>query len=359
MLYDDGEEEDEDMASQQFRFCPTLPPLDDSLLPVLGRAAVNLEDGAISADHPHDTGEKTASIDLVANAQSVQPSLQQAVQPTALLDATNASRPLPHNPEADDVFNQGNKHTPVSANQPKQLALSTDKHSGPEAAPASDACTAVPKSRPELDPVVHQAAGPQRQADAFDYPALQAENVASHQSASSTAAPCNCKPGSGPGRGRDRGRKRAPDKQLAPAKRQKQLQVPRGTAANKARKAKQTGGKQVADGPHRSRLAETARQVMGTSPGRTDSPVEAVVKAEPQGECANQARQIPATDIGAGAKPFRQLESQQGQLQEQPLQQQQPGQHHHQQQQPVDDVAEQAGAGPNGEIEVLTCLMSA
>lgn len=358
MLYDDGEEEDEDMTSQQFRFCPALLPLDDSLLPVLGRPAVNPEAGATSADSPHSTGRDTVSIDLVGNGQSVQPNLQQAAQPTALLDATNASRPLPHSPEAAGVSSQDNKHIPVSADQPKQLALSTDKQAGQEAAAASDACTAMPRSRPELDPVVQQAGGPQRQADAFDYAASQAEKVDSHQSVPSTTAPPSCRPVNGPGRGR----KRAPGKQVAPAKRRKQLQVPRGTVANKAPKAKQTGDKQVADGSHRrSRLAETA---LGTNPSRTDSVVKAVVKAEPQGDCANPAwQQIPSTDTGAGARVSRQLESQPGQLQEQPLQQQQPGHKQessgHQQQQPADDAAGRADAGPTGETEVLTCLVSA
>lgn len=377
MLYDDGEEEDEDMVSQRFRFCPALPLLDDSLLPVLGGPAVHLQDRAISADKPHSTGKDTVSMDPVANIQSVLPDLQQAAQPTALLDATNASRPRSHNPEAAGISSQGNKHLPESADQPKHLALSSDKQAALGAAAASDA---VLRSKTEPDPVVQQEAGPISQADAFDYPASQAENVASQQPAPSTAGPSNCKSGCGPGRGRDRSRKRAPGKhlapgkQLAPAKRQKQLQVPRGRAANKAPKARPTGGKQVADGPHhqptrsrlaeprRSRRAEPACQVMGTSPSGTDSGVKAGVKAESQGDCANQARQqTPSTDTGAHAIKSRQLDSQQGQFQEQPLQQQQAGHKqeslgHHQQQQPADDVAEQADAG---KIEVLTGLVSA
>ena len=360
MLYDDGEEEDEDMATQHFRFCPALLPLDESLLPALGRPAVHLKNGAISPDSPHSTGKDTVSIDPVANIPSNQVNLPQAAQPTALLDATNASRPLSHNPEAGGMSCQGNKHMPVPSDQPRQLALSNDKQAALGAAAASDDCSAMPISTPELDSVVQQAAGPQRQADAFDYPASQADNAVSQQSEPSTAGPFNCKePVNGPDRGRDRGRKRAPGKHVAPAKRQKQLQVSRRRAANKAPKPKETGGEQVADHhPRRSRLAEPACQVMGTSPSHIDSVVKAEVNSEPQDDYGKQiCQQIPSTDTGAHARNSRQIESQQGQEQEQPLLWQQPGHKQgslgrRQQQQPADDIAEQADAG---KTEVLTC----
>lgn len=361
MLYDDGEEEDEDMASQPFRFCPALLPLDDSLLHAQGQPAADLEDVGNDADRHIHVEEGTVCIDPVANIQSIQPNLQQAAHPTACLDANNVSQPLCHNPEAAGISSQGNKHMPVPSDQPRQSALSTDKQAAVDAAAASDAHTAVPIRKTEH---VQQAAGPQRQADAFDYPASQAENVAAQQPAPSTAGPSNCKePVSGPGRGRDRGRKRAPSKQVVPAKRQKQLQVPRGRAASKALKTKETTGKQVADGPHhqprRSRLAGPACQVMGTSPSHPDTGVKVGVKPEPQGDWGKQAwQQIPSTDAGAHTRTSRQLASQQGRPHEQQPGHKQDSLGHHQQQQPADDVAEQVGKTV-GKTEVVPCLVFA
>lgn len=374
MLYDDGEEEDEDLAIQQFRFCPALALLDEIPLPVPDRPDIDLTDGVPAAHSLHSTRTDTVSAGPAVNSHSTQPKLQQAVKPTALLDTTNARSPLfPHNPDAAETASQGSNHKPVSAGQPQRLASSPDKQAALDAAAAPDACKAASTSKSELAPVLQQAAAPQRKADAFDYPASQAENVGSQHSAPSTASPPNCNPGSDPVRGRDRGRKRAPGKQVAPAKRQKQLQGTRGRAANKVPKSKQADCKQVADGarhhPRRSRLAGPACRVVEATPSHS----EPVVKAEaaPQGDLAKQAwHQTPVTDTGAHARKARQpgshQDQQQAQLPHMQIKQQQQG---HQrlgeqqasqgyQQHADGDVAEVANAGRTGKTEVLTCLVS-
>ena len=376
MLYDDGEEEDEDLASQQFRFCPALALLDETPLPVPDCLQVDLTDSTPAANSPHSTRTDAVSAEPAVNSHSIQLKLQQAVKPTALLDATNARSPLSHDPE---TASQGKIHMPMSAGQPKKLTSSTDKQTALYAAAASDACLAASTSNRDLAPAVQQAAAPQRKADVFDYLASQAEDVGSQHSAPSTASPSKCNPGSDPVRGRDRGRKRAPGKQVASAKRQKQLQGTRGRAASKAPKSKQADCKRLADGarhqPRRGRLAGPACQVVEATPSHSEAAVKA--EAEPQGDPEKPAwQQTPVTYTGAHAKKARQLESphqdqQQEQLpqtqMEQPQQGHQPSgkqqasqaYHQQQQQQHADGVVvEQADAGRTGKTEVLTCLVS-
>lgn len=369
MLYDDGEEEDEDLASQQFRFCPALALLEESPLPVPGQPSVDWTDSS-----PHSIRKDTVPAEPPVSGYSPQPKLRQAVKPTAPLDATNARSPLSHNPEAAETASQGNNHKPVSAGQPNKSASPTGKQAALDAAAASDACIAAPTGKCELDAVLQQAAAPQRKADAFDYPASQGEDAGSQHSAPSTASPSKCNPGSNPVRGR--GRKRAPGKQVASAKRQKQLQGTRGRAASKVPKSKQANYKQVADRaghqPRRSRLAGGACQMGEATPSLSEPEVKA--EAEPQGVLGKQAcHQTPLTVTGAHARKPRQLDSQPDQQQEQlPLMQMEEQQQGHrrlgeqqdsqgcqQQQQHADGgVVEQADAGRTSKTEVLTCLVS-
>ena len=375
MLYDDGEEEDEDLASQRFRFCPALALLDESLLAAPDQPGVDLTDSTPAANSPHSTRTDIVSAEPAANSHSIQPKPQQAVKPSALLDATNACSPLCHNPEAAETSSQGIKHKPVSAGQPKRLASSTGKQAALDAAAASDACIAASTGNNDLASVVQQAAAPQRKADAFDYPASQVVDVGSQHSAPSTASPSKCTPGSDPVRGRDRGRKRASGKQVASAKRQKQLQGTRGRAASKVPKSKQADCKQVADGarhqPRRSRLAGPACWGGEGTPSHSEAVVRA--EAEAQGDLGKHAwQQTPVTDTGAHARKARQVEDQQQQQQEQfpQMQMEQQQQVHQrlgkqqssqgyqqqqqQQQQHAGGVVEQADAGKTGKTEVLT-----
>lgn len=348
MEYDDGEAEDLNMATQHFRFCPVLPLLDDS---ARSQTAADLTDSAPAVEGFHSTGTITVSVGPAANCQSMQPKLQEDAKPTALLDATNVGRDLSRNPEAHGSAGQVNTSEPVSGDQP-----SIDNEAVQDAAAASAACTAVPASK-ESDFMAQDAAAPQHTVDAFEYAASQAEDENSQQPAPSTVAQSNSNTGSGSAKGR--GQKRAPTKQMAPAKRQKQLRGARGRAGSRAANAKQAGGKQGGQPhppPKRSRLAEPA---LASSPSRSASASKP--EAEPQGMCEKGAwQQTPPAHPNAGphGKTSRQIEPcQDQQLQSPPsqqqLKQQQDAQVDHQQQPPANPIADQADLAQIGNAEVL------
>lgn len=342
MLYDDGEEEDLNMATQQFSFCPALPLLDDRLLlaPAAPQATVALTHTAPASNVLPSTGISSTSVGPIASDHDIK--LTEAVKPTALLDATNASRPLS---QAAGSAGQDRKYKPDSAAQPKQLAGLPDKQATQEAAAASHACTAQPASTAETDPAVQAAAATQQRTDAFGYRASQAESHKSLQPEFCAAGHSHGKLGCAPGPGR--GQKRAPMKHMAPAKRQKQLQGVKGRAVSKAAVPKQTSGKNADKShhlPRQSRWAEPAGQV--TSPGCVLSASKG--KAEPQsivGEQACQEKPPAATDTEPDARTSRQPEP----CPNQHSSQQQEGQ----EQAPAHGAAQHSNVGHPGSAEVL------
>lgn len=270
MLYDDGEEEDLDMAKEHFQFCPPLPkpeqqqpqPATSSQMKHKLTGAVNEDAGLVTsavgdvlltdtaAEHhtdKHDSANlqddsqadnkdvQSANVNLSCTAKSCsQP--QQAVsegihgpQPSL-----HVKLPLPETPEAPHQSLPEATRTAAGVQETTDSAAAhpAEAHSKPDSNPGvaaiPDRCTSQ----------TSQPASPKPAANnAYDYDPSQAEATASHhhQLSAKTVAQM------GRSTGRGAGRKRLPVKQAAVAKRLKQVPSKEPRAGLRRQAAKQLG----------------------------------------------------------------------------------------------------------------------
>ncbi len=295
MLYDDGEEEDLNMAKEQFQFCPPLPKLEQEQQPGTEPQAQAKARQAISPD-----------ADLATTSSGGNP-----ITDTA---SDHQSGPCDHvdpPPNADE--HPAGPITSVKSCRQPQLACNEQGHAphpimGPtilqegSVASAVGACEAASVSQPAADnlPDSHprsvktredahsspakQLEPPQQQAkpasDAYDYTASGAEATSAHQQLLNARTDAQV----GHSRGRGTGRKRLPVRQAAAAKRQKQLP----SSELKAARGRKTV-KQPAQPPRlATRLAKASSQKLASE---DDAPDNAAADAAEAGH-TNSADQL-------------------------------------------------------------------
>ncbi|KAL0033003.1 hypothetical protein WJX77_010243 [Trebouxia sp. C0004] len=287
VLYDDGEEEDLNMAKEQFQFCPPLPKLEQEQQPGTESQAQAKARPAISKDtdlatassggklvtdtaFEHDS-EPRDHVDPPANAEEHPPgpivSVKSYRQPQLACSAQGHAPPpiiAPTSPQdrSDIPFHMpiGSAANAVGACEAAS-ASQTAAGSLPDSHPVSAETREEAQSSPtkQIDSPHQQ---PKPASDAYNYTASQAEATGAHQQLLNARTDVQV----GPGRGRKTGRKRLPVRQAAAAKRQKQLP----SSELKAGRGRKTV-KQAAQPPRQAtRLAKASSQKLALEDNAPD-----------------------------------------------------------------------------------------
>lgn len=289
MLYDDGEEEDLNMAKEQFQFCPPLPKLEKEQQPGTESQAQAKPRQAISKDADLATASSGGNPITDTASDQLQSEACDHVDPPASAEEHLAGPIMSvktcRQPQLA-CSEQGHAPHPIMAPTNLQEGSDVPLHAPIQsAARAVGACEAASASQPAADslPDSHpvsaetredaqssrakQLFSPQQQAkpasDAYNYTASQAEATGAHQQLLNARTDAQV----GHSRGRGTGRKRLPVRQAAAAKRQKQLP----SSELKAARGRKTV-KQAAQPPRQAtRLAKASSQKLASEDGAPDS----------------------------------------------------------------------------------------
>ena len=238
MLYDDGEEEDLNMAKEQFQFCPPLPKLEQEQQPGTEPQAQAKARQAISKDADLATASSDGNLvtDTASDHQS-EPCDHADPPPNAeehpvkscrhpQLDCSEQGR-ASHPITAPTTLQEGSDmplHAPIGsvANAVGACETASASQAAADSLPDSHPVSAETRENAQSSPA-KQLEPPQQQvkpaSDAYDYTASGAEPPGAHQQLLNARTDAQV----GHSRGRGSGRKRLPVRQAAAAKRQKQL----------------------------------------------------------------------------------------------------------------------------------------
>ncbi len=299
MLYDDGEEEDLNMAKEQFQFCPPLPKLEQEQQPGTEPQAQAKARQAISKGADLATASSGGNLVTVTACDHQSGPCDHADPPP------NAEEHLVkscRNPQLD-CTEQGHAPQHIMAPTPLQEGSDSPLHaptgSVANAVGASEAASAsqpAADSLPDTHPVsaetrekaqscpADQLEPPQQQAkpasDAYNYTASGAEATGAHQELLNARTDAQVSQS----RGRGSGRKRLPVRQAAAAKRQKRLP----SSEHKAARGRKTV-KQPAQPPRQAtRLAKASSQKLASE---DDAPASAAADVAEAGH-TNSADQL-------------------------------------------------------------------
>lgn len=304
MLYDDGEEEDLNMAQEQFQFCPPLPKLELDQQPGTEPQAQAMARQPTSKHA--DLATAFAGGHLVTDtAFDHQSQPCHHVGPPANIDEHSAGPIMSVKscrPPQLACEGQGHAPHPIMASTSLHEGSGVPLHSHTQSvANAVGACEGASASQaaadrlPDGHPVsteirddarfspAKQLESPQRQvkpaSDAYEYTASGAEATGAHQQLLNTRTDAQV----GHSRGRGTGRKRLSVRQAAAAKRHKQL--PSELRAHRGRKTV----KQPAQSPcQATRLAKASSQKLASE---DDAPASSAADAAEAGH-TNSADQL-------------------------------------------------------------------
>ncbi len=287
MLYDDGEEEDLNMAKEQFQLCPPLPKLEQEQQPgteaqpqAKARQAISKDADLATTSSGGNLVTDTASDHQSEPCDHVDPPPNAAEHPVGPVMSVKSCRQpqlacseqghAPHPIMAPTNLHEGSDvplhlHTQSVANAVGACEAASATQPAADSLPDSHPVSAETREEAQSSPA-EQLDSPQQDKparDAYDYTASGAEATGAHQQLLNTRTDVQV----GHGRSRGSGRKRLPVRQAAAAKRQKQLPSSE-LKAGRGRKSV----KQAAQPPRQAtRLAKASSQKLASEGHAPDS----------------------------------------------------------------------------------------